>query len=94
MDIQYIYTDKHSGGQLYQHLRCQKQHRKRYGSNSRRAIIPNQVSIDLRPAILEKRQRIGDWDFDTVICQNHKKTLIVVLRSCTCNLKPRYFVKQ
>ena len=28
---QYIYADKHQGGDLYKHLRCQKQRRKRYG---------------------------------------------------------------
>ena len=27
-----IYADKHSGGSLWQHLRCQKKRRKRYGS--------------------------------------------------------------
>jgi len=76
---QYIYTDKHSGGQLYKHLRCQKQRRKRYGSNSRRGIIPNQTSIEQRPAIVEKRQRIGDWELDTVIGQNHKQALVTLV---------------
>ena len=76
---QYIYVDKHSGGQLYKHLRCQKQRKKRYGKNSRRGIIPNQVSIEQRPAIVDKRQRIGDWELDTVIGQNHKQALVTLV---------------
>ena len=76
---QYIYTDKRYGGQLYQHLRCQKQRKKRYGSNSRRGTIPNQISIDQRPAIVEKRQRIGDWELDTVIGKNHKQALVTLV---------------
>ncbi len=50
---QYIYTDKRSGGDLYRYLRCQKMRRKRYGTYDRRGIIPNQVSIDKRPAIVD-----------------------------------------
>ncbi len=76
---QYIYADKRTGGQLHQHLRCQKQRKKRYGSQSRRGIIPNQVSIEQRPAIVEKRQRIGDWELDTVIGQNHKQALVTLV---------------
>jgi IS30 family transposase len=42
---QHILTDKHSGGNLYKHLRCQKKRRKRYGSPERRGKLPNRVSI-------------------------------------------------
>lgn len=64
---QYIYKDKQAGGDLYRALRCQKARRKRYGTYSRRGRIPNQVSIDERPAVVNARQRIGDWEGDTVI---------------------------
>jgi IS30 family transposase len=36
---QYVYADKHRGGDLHAHLRCQKRRRKRYGSNDRRGQI-------------------------------------------------------
>ncbi len=62
---QYILTDKQAGGDLYRHLRCQKKRRKRYGSYDRRGQLPNRVSIEERPEIVEKRQRIGDWEVDT-----------------------------
>lgn len=38
---QYIYADKAQGGDLHSFLRCQKERKKRYGSNSRRGKIPN-----------------------------------------------------
>ena len=64
---QHIYKDKRSGGDLYKHLRCQKKRRKRTGNYDRRGKIPNQVSIENRPEIVEQRERIGDWEGDTII---------------------------
>lgn len=63
----YVYTDKNQGGDLYKHLRCQKPRRKRYGSYDRRGQIKGRVCIDERPAVVERRSRIGDWEADTVI---------------------------
>ena len=65
---QYILQDKREGGELHRHLRCQKQRRKRYGSpNNRRWKIKDRVSIDERPAVVDDRSRVGDWEVDTVI---------------------------
>ena len=58
---QYVLNDKLSGGDLYRHLRCQKQRRKRYGAYSRRGQLINRISIDERPAVVQARCRIGDW---------------------------------
>ena len=76
---QRIYADKRAGGSLWKHLRCQKQRRKRYGKHDRRGIIPNRLSIDQRPAIVEKRSRIGDWEADTVIGKNHKQAIVILV---------------
>ncbi len=73
---QHILLDKRSGGQLYRHLRCRKKKKKRYGSNDRRGEIKNKVSIDERPAIVEVRERIGDWEADTIIGKGHKQALV------------------
>jgi len=73
---QYILQDKHGGGTLYRHLRCQKQRKKRYGSYERRGQITNRVSIDERPAIVERRERFGDWELDTVIGKGHKQAIV------------------
>ena len=64
------------GGNLYRHLRCQKQRRKRYGSYSRRGQLKNRVSIDQRPAIVESRTRLGDWELDTIIGKGHRQAIV------------------
>jgi len=73
---QFILKDKQQGGNLYLHLRCKKQRRKRYGSTSRRGQILNRISIDQRPAIVDTRSRIGDWELDTIIGKGHKQALV------------------
>ncbi|MDE9509679.1 IS30 family transposase, partial [Xenorhabdus bovienii] len=68
-----IYKDKINGGDLWQHLRiAKKPYRKRYGSYERRGKIKNRVSIDKRPKIVDKKQRIGDWEGDTIVGRDHK----------------------
>lgn len=76
---QYVLADKLAGGALHKHLRCQKQRRKRYGDYSRRGQIPNQTSIDERPAIVDQRQRIGDWELDTMIGKRHQQALVTLV---------------
>lgn len=76
---QYIYADQRSGGDLYRYLRCQKVRRKRYGAYDRRGCIPNQVSIDERPAIVDSKRRFGDWEGDTVIGKGHRGALVTLV---------------
>jgi IS30 family transposase len=73
----YIYANKREGGELWKHLRLQKQRRKRYGSGKeKRQIIKNRIGIEDRPAIVETRERIGDWEGDTVVGKDHKGAII------------------
>ena len=44
-----------NGGTLYRHLR-QSQTLSASGKNSKRSVIPNPVSIDERPAIVNERE--------------------------------------
>lgn len=74
-----VYANKRQGGDLWQQLRCQKPSRKRYGSGQeRRGVIPNRVSIEERPVIVEARSRLGDWEGDTVIGKNHRGALVTL----------------
>ena len=76
---QYILTNKKAGGQLYKHLRHQKKtYRKRYGSAHNRTGIPNRVDIDKRPEAANNRERIGDWEADTIIGKNHKGAIVTL----------------
>ena len=76
---QRIYADKRAGGLLWKKLRSQKLRKKRYGVISRRGMIPNRRSIEDRPAIVESRCRIGDWEADTIIGKNHRQAIVSIV---------------
>jgi len=80
---QHILKDKQAGGDLYKHLRCQKPKKKRYGARDRRGRIPNRKSIEERPAIVEQRSRIGDWELDTIIGKGHSGVLVSIAQRKT-----------
>ncbi len=78
---QYILSNKRSGGDLYTHLRHQnKTDRKRYGSAHprHRSGIPNRTDIDERPEMVNTRERVGDWEADTMIGKNHKGVFVTL----------------
>lgn len=77
---QYLQKDKENGGSLYKHLRHKsKKYKKRYGSNDRRGQIANKCSIEDRPDIVDKKERIGDLEIDLVIGKDHKQALVTVV---------------
>lgn len=81
---QLIYEDKAAGGNLYKHLRiASKPYRKRYGSYDRRGKIPNRTGIEERPAIVDSRSRIGDWEGDTIIGKGKRSALLTLLERKT-----------
>jgi IS30 family transposase len=73
---QYVYDDKGTGGTLHQHLRCQKQRRKRYGSHDRRGQLANRRCSSERPAIVQQRSRWGDWQAATIVGKGHQQALV------------------
>jgi len=73
----HVYADKALGGDLYQHLRCQKRRRKRYaGGRDRRGQIIGRRAISERPAYIEERRQIGHWEGDTLIGKAHKQAIV------------------
>jgi IS30 family transposase len=81
---QYTLHDKHSGGQLYQHLRRkEKRYQSRRKSYAGRDHIKNRVSIDERPAIVEEKSRVEDWEIDLVIDNGHSGTLVTIVNRAT-----------
>jgi IS30 family transposase len=64
----HIWADKRAGGRLHTHLRgARKQCRKRYGHYDSRGRLAGKRPITARPAIVEARGRIGDWEADTIL---------------------------
>jgi len=75
---QHVLADQRAGGDLYKHLRCQKKRRKRYGTYNRRGKLLNCRSIEERPALVNHRKRLGDWEVDTVFGKDHKQALVTL----------------
>jgi len=87
---QYIWADKKQGGDLYEHLRSQgKRYRKRGNSKDKRGKIKGRIDISQRPAIVEKRERVGDFEIDTIIGKNHKGAIVTINDRATGLLKMR-----
>jgi len=80
----HVWADKQVGGDLYEHLRRQdKKYDKRRNGKSTRGQIKNRVSIDDRPAIVDEKSRIGDWEIDTVIGKGHSGALVTIVERVT-----------
>ena len=80
----HIWADKRAGGDLYKHLRRQgKKYSKRSNGKSTRGQIVGRVSIDDRPAVVDEKARIGDWEIDTMIGKNHSGALVTIVERAT-----------
>jgi len=63
---------------LYQYLRQGKRRRTKHtGRSSHKSKIPNRVSIHDRPAVVDQKVRVGDWEGDSVI-YTHKHAINTV----------------
>ena len=83
---QFIANDKAMGGKLYRHLR-QGHKRYRKGKRTKAEAIKNAVSIDDRPAIVDSRERFGDWEIDTVLGKHGTGAIVTLLER-----KSRFFL--
>lgn len=77
---QFILKDKNKCGKLYLYLLHQnKKYRKRYGNPKRQGAIKNRRFIDDRPAIVNDKTRIGDWEIDTIIGKQQKQAVVHIV---------------
>lgn len=83
----YLRLDKAQGGQLYRYLRHQFKSYKYGKLNDGRGSIPNRVSIHQRAQVVDERARIGDWELDTIIGQNHQQAVVTIVERSTGLLK-------
>ena len=76
---QYLLKDKRSGGDLSLHLRRhRKKYRKHCGGTGGSSGIPNRVGIEARPEAANRRERLGDWEADTMIGKGHQGALVTL----------------
>lgn len=64
---------------FYKHLRCKKKNRKRYGGIRKNQSICDRRSITERPEFINKRERLGDWEVDTMIGRQGGKVLVTLV---------------
>ena len=78
-------ADKWDGGTLHTHLRHRGRRYWRRGSAyQRRGRIPDRVDIDQRPAIVESKSRVGDWELDTIVGpQGRRGALVSMVERCS-----------
>ncbi len=73
----YVWKDKQEGGFLYKELRHHgKKYNKRGNGKAGRGCIPGRIDIADRPAIVEEKSRIGDWEIDTIVGKEHKGAIV------------------
>lgn len=76
---QYIYKDKETGGSLYTHLRHQKRrYKKRFNFKRNPSKIPNRRDIADRPEVVNNRERVGDWEADTIIGKGQQGAIVTL----------------
>ncbi len=77
---QYIDQDKEKGGELFKKLRiASNPYRKQYGKPDYRGKIQGRVSIDQRPELVDKKQRYGDWEADTIVGKRHQGAVLTLV---------------
>ena len=73
----YVWQNKKKGGCLYKELRHHgKKYNKRSSGKAGRGCIPGRIDISARPAIVEEKARIGDWEIDTIIGKAQKGVIV------------------
>lgn len=76
----YLAKDKGQGGRLYLHLRwSRRKRRKRFGVPRVRADLVNRKSIEERPAKINDRLRVGDWERDLVFGSSRSTALLTAV---------------
>jgi len=69
--------------QLYLHLKHGRRKRKRGNYKDNRGLIAHRISIEKRPKIVNKRERLGDMEVDLIIGKNHQSGLLITLDRAT-----------
>jgi len=76
---QYIYNGEGRFEYLYPHLRTKRHKRQRRFDRKKHSKIniPGRISIHLRPKEIGRKDRVGDWETDSMIFSKQKNTLSV-----------------
>ncbi len=83
LSVSITWIDRHirvnhvAGGTLFQALRRRgKTYNRRGCTEVGCGLIPNRVDIRERPAMIDKKTRVGDWGADTIIGSRHRGAVV------------------
>jgi IS30 family transposase len=79
---QFIREDKEAGGMLFKQCRHRLKHRKR-PVGGKKVIIPDKVSIDERPAVINDRKQFGNWEIDTIVGPENNGAILTITERMT-----------
>lgn len=81
---QWVYRDAAHGGHLYRQLWRRRPHRRRHHDRlPAHSRIANRVDISQRPAIVDQRSRVGDWEGDMVVSRKNRGGLVTHVERAT-----------
>jgi len=73
----HVHEDRKAGGGLWRHLRRRgRKPNRKGGAHAGRGHIPGRVDISERPAAVEAKERVGDWEADTIVGKGHSGALV------------------
>ena len=76
----HVWADRAAGGLLHRQLRqVGKLKRKRYGTYESRGRLAGKRMITERPATIERRNRFGHWEIDTVMGNGSKDCIVTMV---------------
>ena len=76
-----IHQDRARGGKLFIFLRQHGRRRRQRAAagSAGRGCIPQRTDISERPDIVEAKQRVGDWEGDTIIGKGHQGAAVTLV---------------
>ena len=75
---QHVYADQRRGGTLFRSLRRRRRQRRRRGLRDGRGQLRHRRSWRERPAVVEQRARIGDWEIDSMHASRGKAVVVTM----------------
>ena len=76
----HVWRDKRQNGDLYRELRHHgKKYNKRGSGKAVRGCIPGRIDIAERPAVVDEKSRLGDWEIDTIIGKEHRGAVVTMV---------------
>jgi len=81
---QFIWKDKRKGGVLYKNLRRHgKKYNKRGSKLAGRGLIPGRIGIECRPEVVTRKERVGDFEADTIVGVKHRGAIVSLVERKT-----------